>query len=176
MSEVKEKDAIEYEGHYVLKNNRLYDTATYEKNRKSSKYGVQVTWDKSKKSQDILELPDFTEDGERDIDGRNIHKQSENGFHFYGTNFCCWRAYPDPHRVVQEIIDDTISQYGRHWENHLEELKEGKDNRFGCFSIQLYMVPGANKAAYHVEQDKPIVHGTIFIGSFHVSGIEGDRR
>tara|TARA_R110002020_G_scaffold24130_1_gene79679 strand:- start:3473 stop:4006 length:534 start_codon:yes stop_codon:yes gene_type:complete len=177
MSEdMKERHTTEYEGNYVLKDNRLYDTATYERDRKSSKYGVQVTWDKSKKSQDILELPDFTEDGERDINGRNIYKQSENGFHFYGTNFCCWRAHPDPHRVMQEIMDYTLSFHNGLWESHLEDLKEGKAGRYGCFSIQLYMVPGANKVLYHVEQDKPIVHGSIFIGSFHVSGIEGDKR
>tara|TARA_R110002110_G_scaffold403278_1_gene621013 strand:- start:57 stop:548 length:492 start_codon:yes stop_codon:yes gene_type:complete len=163
MSEAKK---TEYEGHYVLKDNRLYDTATYEKNRKSSKYGVQVTWDKSKKSQDILEL-----DGDKDI-----HKQSENGFHFYGANFCCWRAYPDPHRVMQEIMDYTLRFHDDLWESHLEELKEGKAGRYGCFSIQLYMVPGANDAKYPIENDRPIVDGSIFIGSFHVSGIEGKRR
>ena len=166
MSEAKEKDAIEHEGNYVLKNDRLYDTATYRKNRKSSKYGMRVQWDKSKTSKDILEL-----EGDKDI-----HKQSENGFHFYGTNFCCWRAYPDPHRVMQEIIDWTLSSYGDLWESHLDDLAKGKGGRFGCYSIQLYMVPGANDAKYPIEFDKPIVHGTIFIGSFHVSGIKGKRR
>ena len=53
---------------------------------------------------------------------------------------------------------------------------EGKAERYGCFSIQLYMVPGANDAKYPIENDRPIVDGSIFIGSFHVSGIEGKRR
>jgi len=161
----EEKDAIEYEGNYVLKNNRLYDTATYEKNRKSSKYGVQVTWDKSKKSQDILEV-----DG-----GKETYKQSEEGFHFYGANFCCWRAYPDPHRVIQEIIDYTIRGSVDFWERHLKELKGGKADPHGCFSIQLYMVPGSNSSKYSLEHDRPMVDGSIFIGSFHVSGIKGER-
>jgi len=161
----EEQDTIEYEGNYVLKNDRLYDTATYEKNRKSSKYGVQVTWDKSKKSQDIVEV-----DG-----GKETYKQSEEGFHFYGANFCCWRAYPDPHRVIQEIIDYTIRGSVDFCERHLEELKEGKADPHGCFSIQLYMVPGANSSTYSLEHDRPIVDGSIFIGSFHVSGIKGER-
>ena len=167
----KKEEVTEKEGHYILKGDRLYDTATYEKvYRPSRKYDFQVTWDKSKKSKDVLVVPE---------NGEAQYTQSQNGFHFYGSNFCCWRAHPDPHRVVQEILDYTMSSCRGLWERHLEQVEEGDIDPDGCFAISLYMVPGPNNQTYDLasgSSDQPVVDGTIFLGQYRVAGIADEEE
>jgi hypothetical protein len=123
---------------------RMIETAIYEKN------GYQITWDKSKKSKDIVET--VNEDG-------SYTSRQSNGFHFFGSNAWCWRAYSDPHRVMQEIID-----YSLHSD---PEMSHG-------FLINLYMVPCPSDSNYKMNESGtvPLVVGTSFIGSFRVENIK----
>ena len=123
---------------------RMIETATYEKN------GYQITWDKSKESKDIIET--VNEDG-------SYTSRKSGGFHFFGSSTWCWRAYSDPHRVMQEIIN-----YSLHCD---PDMSHG-------FSITLFMVPCPSDSNYKMNESGtvPLVVGTSFIGSFRVENIK----